>query len=275
MLELHCHTRCSDGYLSSAELLSQAARLGVKVLAVTDHDTMAAYDELWDIAKYFRIQLIPGIEISSEHSQSGMKVHILGYYPDWSHPLLRQVCQAMIERRETATRTMLSRVAKLGYRIGPDDVDPLCRFSTNLYKVHIMHALFQGGYSSSITNPGLYKELFSAGGKAYVPIDYVPVEDAVRSVREAGGLAVLAHPGVFKNQRLLTYLLELGIQGIEAYHPCNSPEDTAWCLQKAQKYGLIVTGGSDCHGLYGDFPDLLGSRSPGNETLRFLRRKAG
>lgn len=68
MLELHCHTSCSDGHLTPAELLAQAAGLGVKVLAVTDHDTMAAYDELWDIAKFFRIQLIPGIEISAEHS---------------------------------------------------------------------------------------------------------------------------------------------------------------------------------------------------------------
>lgn len=275
MLELHCHTRCSDGYLNPAGLLVQAAGLGVKVLSVTDHDTMAAYDELWDLAKFFRIQLIPGIEISAEHTQSGMKVHILGYCPDWTHPLLRQVCRAMVERREAATRAILSRVAELGYRIGPEEVAPLCRYSTNLYKVHIMHALFRGGYSPSITNPGLYAELFSPSGKAHVPISYVPVEDAVRAVREAGGLAVLAHPGVFKNQSLFPYLLELGIQGIEAYHPCNNPEVTAWCLQKAKKYDLMVTGGSDYHGLYGDFPDLLGSRSPGSETLGFLRRKAG
>lgn len=101
------------------------------------------------------------------------------------------------------------------------------------------------------------------------------VEEAISAVRNGGGVAVLAHPGVHKNHHLFPYLLELGIQGIEAYHPGNSPQDTAWCLQKAKKYGLVITGGSDFHGLYGDFSHLLGSLNPGNDTVMALSRKAG
>jgi len=236
---------------------------------------MVAYSELHYLAKYYQLQLIPGIEISAEHYPSRLKVHILGYYQDWNNPSLQQVCREMVSRREKATRAMLARVVGLGYRIRPEDVAPLCLSSTNLYKVHIMHALFRYGYSPSINNATLYKELFSPRGKAFVPLAYTPVEEAVRAVREAGGVAVFAHPGAHKNHHLLPYLLELGIQGIEAYHPAHSPEDIAWCLQKARKYGLVVTGGSDFHGLYCGFPDLLGSKSKGDGMLLALRRKAG
>jgi hypothetical protein len=236
---------------------------------------MSSYDKLKDLAKHYKIQLIPGIEISAEHRPSGEKVHILGYYLDMNSQFLQKVCRDMTKRREEATRDMLSKVAGLGYRIGPEEVAPFCMHSTNLYKVHIMHALFHGGYSQKIKDVSLYKELFPPGGKAFVPLEYIPVEEAISAVRNGGGVAVLAHPGVHKNHHLFPYLLELGIQGIEAYHPGNSPQDTAWCLQKAKKYGLVITGGSDFHGLYGDFSHLLGSLNPGNDTVMALSRKAG
>ncbi|MHB8171749.1 MAG: PHP domain-containing protein [Thermincolia bacterium] len=274
MIELHCHSRRSDGSFSPEELIVEARQRGVKCLAITDHDTVTYSEELAELAHFSGVELVSGIELSAEHSVTDIKVHILGYFFDGNHPYLQEICRAMVERREKATRAMLDKVIQDGYPIISEDVDQYCDVSTNLYKVHIMHALVEVGYCKTIKDP-LYKELFSTEGRAFEPLAYIPVEEAVKAVREAGGVAILAHPGVHGNKPLLNYLLELGIQGIEAFHPGNSKEDTQWCLEMAKKHELVVTGGSDFHGLYGDFPDLLGFRSPGEayfEKMRLLIR---
>lgn len=274
MIELHCHSRRSDGSFSPEELIAEARRRGVKQLAITDHDTVTYNEELAGFAHSLGIELIPGIELSAEHSAMDMKVHILGYFIDRHNCYLQKICRAMVERREKATMVMLKKVIQGGYNIRPEEVARYYGMSTNLYKVHIMHALIDAGYCRLIKDP-LYRELFSTEGSAFEPLAYISVEEAVKAVREAGGVAVLAHPGVHGNRPLFNYLLELGIQGIEAFHPGNSKEDTRWCLDMAEKHDLVITGGSDFHGLYGDFPDLMGSNSPGEKFYQKMRLLAG
>ena len=141
-----------------------------------------------------------------------------------------------------------------------------------------MHALIEAGYTHSIYGP-LYKELFNRGqngekpGIAYIPMEYIDARTAVQVILLAGGVPVLADPGQYGNFEMVPELVEVGLQGIEVWHPMHHEEHEEQAKQLARKYDLIMTGGSDYHGEYGEEPVLIGSKSPGIETLDALKAR--
>lgn len=269
LADLHCHSVYSDGYNSVAELADFATRAGLTHLALSDHDTMAGVQPLREAASPCGLQVIPAVECTCFDTVSGRPVHMLCYAP--SKPeLLHEVLHGTLERRRIAKLAMAERIAKL-YPLTIEDVLRASAQSASIYEVHLIAPLAAMGYTKTVSG-SLLQELISSKGSCFVPIRYPDVREVLPLIHEAGGLAVLAHPGQFDSLDLAKKCAQDGqIQGIECYHPRNSPAVTAQSLEICREHGLLVTGGTDFHGMYASAPHPLGTGTLRGEPLqRFL-----
>ncbi|WP_375105037.1 PHP domain-containing protein [Paenibacillus sp. RS8] len=277
-IELHCHTKMSDGSLHFTELLELAVQEQIGHLAVTNHDTTQGLAEMDEMCRERGIEFIPGIEISGYDTQRQRRIHILGYFIEEDHEAINALCSPLLLRRHEGCCLATKRLIEAGYNIRWEDVLSYAEGGTGVYKQHIMHALIDQGYTDRIYGD-LYKKLFSRGqrgeqpGIAYIPIEYVDAKDAVRTIILAGGVPVLAHPGQFQSFEAVDELVEVGLQGIEVWHPLHREEDELRARELALKYNLIMTGGSDFHGFYGESPITLGSKSPDAAVVGALKER--
>ncbi|NGP45093.1 PHP domain-containing protein [Bacillaceae bacterium SIJ1] len=277
-VELHCHTTVSDGSYTFLELLDLAEKEEVGCLAVTNHDTTKDIVEMIAIGKERGIDIIPSIEISAFDFLRKRRVHILGYFIEPGHEAIEQLCSPLVTQRHQASLQMIDKLIAAGYEITLEQVMTYAEGGTGIYKQHIMRALIDQGYTSSYFGD-LYKKLFSRGqngmevGIAYIPLEYVDAKAAVAAVRKAGGVPVLAHPGQYGNFEAVPELVEGGLQGIEVWHPLHDKEDETLAQELAHKYDLVMTGGSDFHGIYGEKDVTLGSKSPGASCLEELKQR--
>ncbi|MTH53516.1 PHP domain-containing protein [Bacillus mangrovi] len=269
--ELHCHTTVSDGSLTFEEVLLQAEAEGITSLAVTNHDTTKDLIEMMEAGKAKGVEIIPGIEISAYDFQRERRVHILGYWVEPGNETIEQLCGPLVVQRHEASRLMAEKLVQAGYEISWEEAEALAEGGTGVYKQHLMHLLIEKGYTSEMYGP-LYKELFSRdGGSAYIPLKYVSADEAVKAILAAGGVPVLAHPGQYGNFAAVPELVEAGLQGIEVWHPLHEEEDEERAMVLAEQYGLVMTGGSDFHGAYGEKETVLGSKDPGREHFQLLK----
>ncbi|MCO1601627.1 PHP domain-containing protein [Desulfosporosinus nitroreducens] len=274
MIDLHVHTKISDNSLSTDEVIRLAKKKGITHLAITDHDTTKGLQEAVSLGQEIGVGIVPGIEISAYDYQRNKRAHILGMYIEPGHPALDLLCTSLIQSRNQASHDMVRKVMDAGYDISWEAVQKY-EGGTGVYKQHIMHALLEKGYCESIYGD-LYKKLFQRGGTsepqgiAYIKLEYVDAQTAIRTVREAGGIAVLAHPGQLRNFDAIDDWVELGLEGIELYHPSHNEEDRQTSLRYAQKHNLIITGGSDFHGFYGEKPVELGCPELDKECINEL-----
>lgn len=281
MVDLHCHTSISDNSMTVLEVIRLAQRNGVTHLAITDHDTIKGLLEAEKIGRSLGIEIVPGIEISAYDFKGKKRVHILGLLFEQDTDLLQDLCGPLVERRHQASKEMVRRIIDAGYNITWDQVARYAEGGTGVYKQHIMHALLFQGYCDSIYGD-LYRKLFSRGkngtepGLAYIPIDYIDAVSAVRAVKQAGGIPILAHPALYDNFDILPELVEAGLEGIEIWHPHHSKTDEIKTAGHAAQWDLIMTGGSDFHGFYGETTDSIGSKSPGlSSVAKLYQRKKG
>ncbi len=255
-IDLHCHTKISDGSLGIEELLSIAKRRGLGALAVTDHDSTAGATRAVILGKRMGLRVIHGVEFSTVDEQRGNKAHLLCYQCD--HPdRLEGLCRRIGESRRAASMEMIRKVMRY-YPITPDLVVRCATGSTNIYQQHIMHALMDAGYADSIYGD-LYEKLFGESGSAKASMTLPDVRDVLGAVHEAGGIAVLAHPYGYHNEALLEELIEQGLDGVEVWHHAHTPEQTEQLLTLTRERGLVATGGSDFHGMYARTVRPLGS----------------
>lgn len=279
-VDLHCHTNISDGSLSFGEIVALAKQEGVGYLAITNHDTTKGLGEMVEAGVKSGVEIIPGMEISAYDFERNRRVHILGYYIEEGHPALEEICEPLREMRHQASLVMTNRLIEAGYKITWEQIETYAKDGTGVYKQHIMHALIDNGYTDSIYGD-LYKELFARGengkapGIAFVPMKYVDARTAIRAVLEAGGIPVLALPGQYRNFEFVPELVESGLAGIEVWHPLHGPKDVARAKDYAAEYGLIMTGGTDFHGYYGEKEIALGSMNPVINSLNALKAKKG
>lgn len=275
-VELHCHTRMSDGSYHFEELLELAVQEQIGYLAVTNHDTTKGLAEMEELCLTRGIEFIPGIEISGFDAQRQRRVHILGYYIEQDHEAIHKLCNPLLKRRHEGCRIATERLIEAGYNINWDSVQEYAAGGTGVYKQHIMHALIDQGYTDRIYGD-LYKKLFSRGqqgerpGIAYIPTEYVDAKDAVRAIILAGGVPVLAHPGQYQSFEIAEELVEVGLQGIEVWHTLHGEQDEERARELALKYNLIMTGGTDFHGFYGEKPVTLGTKSPDAAVVQELK----
>jgi predicted metal-dependent phosphoesterase TrpH len=255
--DLHIHSDWSDGSMSIPQIVKTAKALGLAAISITDHDTTAGWEEAKREGAKGGLEIIPGIEVSAFDPDTGRKVHILGYGIG-DPEAVEAACRPYREDRRWASLEALSLIRTAGYPLDEKDLLPYTGKGGIPYRQHIMHALADRGYSSSIYGP-LYRELFGPGGAAAVQGHYMPVEEAVRLIVDCGGKAALAHPFQYDSTGLLPQLVRWGLRGIECRHPTQTPEREGLVREQAKRYGLFLTGGSDFHGLYSEKPVLLGT----------------
>lgn len=246
------HSCWSDGSLTVPQLMKLGKKLGLSVMAVTDHDTMEGQEEVREEGKRQGIRTVNGLEISAWNPETGRKVHILGYNIQDERAVTIALRPYLLERHEAAKRAIRC-AALAGYAIDEEDVLPYAGREKILYKQHIMHALADRGYTTSIYG-NLYQKLFGKNGIAVIRGRYIPVFEAVRLVRECGGMPVLAHPYQYDSMDLVPQLLKYGLKGMEYSHPTQTGGRKIRVEETAMAFGLFLTGGSDAHGLYTETP---------------------
>jgi 3',5'-nucleoside bisphosphate phosphatase len=246
MIDLHSHTTESDGTFSPAELIAEAARAGVKTLGITDHDTFAGHDLAKPVARDAGVELVRGIELSTKlHGQS---VHLLGYFfhEDRLDEFCSWVLKMQASRRDRNVR-LAARLRDLGVDITIEEVEARGRGMTG--RPHFARILVEKGYVKNLQQA--FDDYLDASAKGYVNREEPQFAEAVAGIRRAGGIASLAHPIRVQGDiaAILPELYNGGLNAIEAHHSDHSPSDTRLYLDLAQRHGLLVTGGSDFHGL--------------------------
>lgn len=249
MIDLHSHTDQSDGTLTAEELIREASRIGLKALAITDHDTMLGYEQAVPFAKSASLRLIGGIELSTKFH--GVSVHLLGYFP--AKPAsdeLRNWLAFLLESRRDRNRRLIERLNSLGIPITLEEVEKYGKTLTA--RPHFARVLVDKGYARDLQHA--FDEYLDEKARGYVQRHDIPMQEGIERIRNAGGVTSLAHPVRVANNQwdvLSKYVGELagiGLQAIEVYHSDHSPENVAFYQSLADQYKLGVTGGSDFHG---------------------------
>ena len=258
-LDLHTHSTFSDGTCSVPQLIDEAREQGLSGLAVTDHDTLAHLQEIRALSREVGFPVLAGLEVSTKNPVTGRKVHVLAYNlvptADESTPVER-VCRYTRTERAANTLWLAWQVMHTGYSyqgrtITVNDVIAAAGPSATLYKQHIMEALTH----LSKHDPDydrIFHELFSTkDGLFRRSVGYPDTMEAIRAIRESGGVPVLAHPGQMDSWSAVPDMVGAGLMGIEAYHHAHTPKHVRMAHELAAQYGLFVTGGSDYNGLWG------------------------
>lgn len=267
--DLHCHTRLSDGSLGIEEIISFALKKGLGTIAITDHDCLAGTVRGKVIGARHGLQVIPGVELSSTCEEIDKNIHILCYLPD-SPDMLEGLCKRNSQARKRASHFMMLQTAKR-YNIPTEFIAKCATGSTNLFKKHIMQSLIECGYADCF-NGELYEELFTKKSENNILIvpKYENTKSVIDSIHEAGGIAVLAHPYRSGCEDNIDDIIKMGIDGIEVNHPSANEEQQANLRKIASKAKLLVTGGSDFHGLYNEYKVSLGDYTTSDEELHAL-----
>lgn len=265
--DLHCHTSLSDGSLGIEEIIAQAQRTGIGYLSITDHDTMASFSRAHVLGERMGVKILPGAELSAWDKKRGSKVHILCYAPK-KPDRLEGLCMKCCEIRKAASKEMIEKVLEK-YPITIESILRRTTSSKSIFKQHIMRALIDYGYALEFYGK-LDSQLFNPKtGSCYVEREYPDVNFVIDLIHSAKGVAVMAHPAQYDNIELLKELAESGrIDGVEIGHHSADEKCRRELQEIADKYNLIVTGGSDFHGLYNSVPTHLGSESTSLENVK-------
>lgn len=239
--DFHSHTTASDGSLTPAQLVEEAVRRGVTTLAVTDHDTTAGLDEAQSAAARTGLNLVPGVEITCEAATT--EVHLLGLGVDRADGRLQALCAEMQQRRVARFARMYQLLAQLGLRFELPPTPPGMAPSRPL----MARALVAAGHARDLDDA--FNRYLKRGRPGFVPHRREPIKAAIDAVHAAGGLAVLAHPGIYGNaEAVLDVAIRDGIDGIECVHPDHDTTREARFTERARRQGLLISGGADFHG---------------------------
>ncbi|MCX7779357.1 MAG: PHP domain-containing protein [Negativicutes bacterium] len=250
--DLHIHTNASDGRLSPAEIVREAEKAGLSHIAITDHDTVAGLDGLHE--QNSSLTIIPGVELNTD--LPGHEVHILGYYIDIKNERLQDELGKMAADRLTRTQKMVRKLNELGYAIQYERVQEIAGNAVSIGRPHIAKALHEKHYFSGFDE--IFATVLNTNSPAYVPHYKLLPEAAIQLIILAKGIPVLAHPGLIGSNRIVSAMIEAGVQGIEVYHPKHSEQQTNKWLALAKRHSLLVTGGSDYHAIPDRYPSKLG-----------------
>lgn len=245
-VDLHLHSNASDGKLSPEAIVKMAAELGLTYISLTDHDSVAGIPAALEAARAFpELTLIPGVEISTDVPEG--EVHILGYFIDHASPELGESLERFRNSRQGRAQGMIAKLGKMGIDIDWVRVQELAG-DGSVGRPHIARAMLEKGYINKFEEA--FEKYIGHGSPAYVERDKMTPAEAVALILRTRGLPVLAHPfTVNEPEFLVKNLKPAGLVGLEAYYKDASREDTKAMLLLAAQYGLIVTGGSDYHGI--------------------------
>jgi len=272
-VDLHLHSTASDGQFTPTDLVQMCRAKGLRVIALTDHDTTDGVAEAMAAAARADavppLTVIPGVEISTD-VPGQYEIHIIGYYIDLENAALQRRLTGMRESRLSRARAIWERLNELGHSVSWERVLVLAG-DGSVGRPHIAQALVEAGYAESIADA--FQKYIGKTGQAYVPRPKLRPEEAIQLIRDAGGVPVLAHPDHVIEH--IPALVQAGLMGLEAYYNGYPVVEVEFLKRLAHKHGLIVTGGSDFHG-----PDVtesieLGSTFVPWEVVESLQRAAG
>ena len=255
-IDLHTHSTRSDGTLTPAELIRYAAQKGLAAIALTDHDTIDGIEEAVQAARSLSSQdpdalvpeVIPGVELSTEYR--GKDIHIVGLFIDWQNREFADRLRGVADARIYRNRKMCSLLTENGCPVSYEDLEAAFP-DTVITRAHFAQYLLDRGMISSIDEA--FRKLIGDDCPCFVPREKITPHDAVRFLLSFGGVPILAHPLQYKLSDaeldvLVASLTELGLDGIEVYYSTHRQADTAYLSRIAEKYGLLLSGGSDFHG---------------------------
>jgi len=242
--DLHLHTHFSDGTFSPEEVVARGRQAGLVALALTDHDTVEGCARMTAACAAAQIEFIPGAELTAEYE--GIELHILGYFIDTKNPkLLRELARFQIVR-QNRIREMVARLNERNVPLQADAVFALanCRAPG---RPHVARALVQAGHCA--THDEAFERFLKKDRPAWVPKAKMSALEAIELIHQAGGLAVMAHPALNRADHLISNLASAGLDGLECFHTKHSASAIKRYRAFAEQFHLLVTGGSDCHGL--------------------------
>ena len=254
--DLHIHTTFSDGRNTPEEIMEAAKAAGLRYISITDHDSVEGVTELYESGHISSgsLRVIPGVGFST--GDDGHDVHILGYNIDIYDAGLQEKLEEISEARWTRFTKIVELLRGLGYEIGETEVltdEGMCKA---IGRSHVARVLVKKGYFDSVRT--CFDQLLKRGQPAYVPHFRVSAEELISLIRGAGGIPVLANPKSVGDETIIMTLVGQGLQGVEAFYPTYDRQDTQHYLDVAQKYGLLVSGGSDYRGFPGRGTEKIG-----------------
>ncbi len=248
-IDLHSHSTASDGTWKAEAVVQKAAEIGMTALALTDHDTTAALPEVTEAGRRYGVEIIPGIEISARFDLKGT-LHILGYFIQAEDAGLQKGLADFRAARDLRNPRIIEKLRACGIDITYEEVLAKANGAV-VGRPHIASVMVDKGVVR--TNDDAFVHYLKRGGKAYVEKDTLPPEHAIDLIRNAGGVAVLAHPSYLflkakEEDAFFERLAAAGLGGVETYYSSHNEEDTRHYLEMAKRYDLVATGGSDFHG---------------------------
>lgn len=242
--DLHIHTKFSDGTLSPEQVVKEAHKVGLSCIAITDHDEISGIRPAIEEANKVNLEVIPGVELSAEIDD--YEIHILAYFIDWQVKWFKDKLKQICDVREKRALTIIEKLKSQGIDLNPDEVLGLAAKGA-VGRLHIAKMLERGGFVHSIQEA--FNKYIGNGCPCYVKKFKLTPAEAIDMIRRLKGLAVLAHPYNIGNDELIPEFVQLGLRGIEAYYPGQDKATSEHYKNLATKYGLLITGGSDYHGL--------------------------
>jgi len=255
--DLHLHTNFSDGTFTPEELTAHGHRLGFRALALSDHDTVEGCARMAAACEREGIEFIPATELTAEIN--GYEVHILGYFIDTTNAKLLMELARFQEVRQSRIREMVARIQKLNVPL-PEDLVFAVANCRSPGRPHVARALVQAGLCANLDEA--FERFLKKGKPAWVPKCKMSATEAIDLIHQAGGLAVLAHPVLNNCDDLIPALVECGLDGLECYHTKHQWAVAEHYERMAEQSGLLVTGGSDCHGMSKGRPLIGGIKLP-------------
>ena len=249
-IDLHLHTTASDGVMSPSEIVRYAKTKGLQAFAITDHDTIEGLEEGLSEGKRIDFEVIPGIEISAEHSPGSM--HLLGFFLDIHHPLLNERLEYLQKARAERNPKIVEKLNRLGIELTYEEVLKASG-GGQVGRPHFAQVLMEKNYVRTFQEA--FDRFLKKGAPAYADKFRFTAKEALHFINEAKGVAVLAHPntlnmnGYSELENLILRLIEEGLKGIEVYYPEHSPLEVARYKTLAERYSLLITGGTDYHGI--------------------------
>lgn len=255
--DLHLHTSFSDGTYSPEELADHAAAHGLTAVALTDHDTVEGCERMAAACAVRQLEFIPGTELTAEHE--GHELHLLAYFIDPTHPPFLKELERFQGVRQERIREIAARLNTLGVPLQAASVFSLANCSAP-GRPHVARALVQHGHCGSLDEA--FERYLKRNRPAWVPKVRMTAAAAIDLIHAAGGLAVLAHPGLNRLDAAIPALVASGLDGLECFHSKHSTAASAHYAEMAAEHSLLVTGGSDCHGMNKGQPLIGGIKLP-------------
>ncbi|NBI29624.1 PHP domain-containing protein [Chengkuizengella marina] len=274
-VDLHTHTLASDGLHLPSENVNMAKEKGLAGIAITDHDTVSGLKHAIAEGKKIGIEVVPGIEISTVANK--LDIHILGYYINYEDTTFLKRLDRLRDVRSIRNDMMIKKLQDLGIAITMDDVlelAPKKKTKQTVGRPHIAEVLVHKGIVKTIKEA--FELYIGKDGKAFVNPPRIHPSEAVDWIKQAGGVAVIAHPGLYENDQLVEQLIQHGVDGLEVYHSDHNSEQEEKYLRLAEKYQLVVTAGSDFHGERNGevFHAPIGGRKISIDVLLELKKKS-